>query len=158
MWVSISCAAIAFALVVPVAFGQSKQRRPAHRRANTHRQRSSRGSTDKALASLLNDLRAKGLTVERAGEVSQPFFTAKGQALTVNGENVQVFRYARAADAEREAKLVSPTGSSVGTNMMTWMATPHFYRKDNLIVLYVGSSAPVVNALTEILGKQFAGG
>ncbi len=61
VWVSISCAALAFALAVPVAFGQSKQRRPTHPRANTHRQRSSRGYANKALARLLNDLRAKGL-------------------------------------------------------------------------------------------------
>ena len=108
--------------------------------------------------SLVDNLRAAGATVEPAGEVSQPFFSVEGQVITVNGEDVQVFEYADAASADVEAALVSPDGSSVGTTMVLWIATPHFYQTGQLIVLYVGDSAAVIDALEEVLGPQFAGG
>ncbi len=107
--------------------------------------------------SLIDNLRAAGATVEPAGEISQPFFSVEGNAITVNGENVQVFEYADTAAAEAEATLVSPDGSSVGTTMVGWIATPHFYKAGRLIVLYVGDNAPVVNVLEAVLGSQFAG-
>ncbi|MFQ5796181.1 MAG: hypothetical protein ACE5JP_14185 [Candidatus Bipolaricaulia bacterium] len=108
--------------------------------------------------SLIDHLRAAGATVEPTGEVSQPFFSAKGQVITVNGDNVQVFEYADTAAANAEATLVSPDGGSVGTNIMAWVATPHFYKTGRLIVLYVGDHPAVINVLETVLGPQFAGG
>jgi hypothetical protein len=105
----------------------------------------------------MTQLRGQGVKAERAGEVSQPFFSVKGQGINVNGENVQVFFYESPGVAEAEAKLVSPDGGSVGTNMMSWMAPPHFYRKGELIALYVGREQAVVDALVAVLGPQFAG-
>ena len=107
--------------------------------------------------SLFDNLRAAGATVEPAGDISQPFFSVKGNAITVNGENVQVFEYADAATADTEAALVSPDGSSVGTTMISWVAAPHFYKTGRLIVLYVGDDTAVINVLEDVLGAQFAG-
>ncbi len=108
--------------------------------------------------SLVDSLRSAGATVEPAGEVSQLFFSVQGQVITVNGEDVQVFEYDDAASADAEAALVSPDGSSVGTTMVLWIATPHFYQTGQLIVFYVGDSTAVIDALEEVLGPQFAGG
>ncbi|MEE9399176.1 MAG: hypothetical protein V3V23_02810 [Dehalococcoidales bacterium] len=107
--------------------------------------------------SLVDGLRAAGATVEPAGEISQPFFSVKGNAINVNGENVQVFEYADADQAEAEAALVSPDGSSIGTTMASWVAAPHFYKTGKLIVLYVGNDASVSSVLEAVLGSQFAG-
>ncbi len=107
--------------------------------------------------SLIDNLRAAGATVEPAGEVSQPFFSVEGWIINVNGEEVQVFEYADAGSADAEAALVSPDGGSVGTTMMQWVATPHFYKAGKLIVLYVGDSDSVADALEAALGSQFAG-
>ncbi len=41
---------------------------------------------------------------------------------------------------------------------MTWMVTPHFYCKDNQIVLDVGDDGVVLRALQSVVGAQFAGG
>ncbi len=71
---------------------------------------------------------------------------------------MQIFEYANTSAAEVEAKRISASGASVGTSMMSWMATPHFYRKDNLIALYVGGNAAITEALEASLGAQFAGG
>jgi hypothetical protein len=108
--------------------------------------------------SLIDDLRAMGVAVEPAGEVSQPFFSVKGRVIRINGDIVQVFEYDNAEAVDDEASLVSPDGSRVGTTMVTWVATPHFYKKDMLIVIYVGGDNDVINALERVLGKQYAGG
>ena len=72
-----------------------------------------------------------------AGEVTQPFFSVPGRIVKVDGEDVQVFVYPDVAAAGTEAALIAPDASSVGTSMVTWMATPHFFQRDHLIVLYV---------------------
>lgn len=107
--------------------------------------------------SLVDQLRAAGATVEPAGEVSQPFFAVKGQAINVDGAGVQVFEYADAAAADAEAAGVAPDGGSVGTTMVSWVAPPHFYKSGRLIVLYVGDEAGVMARLDSVLGPQFAG-
>ncbi len=73
--------------------------------------------------------------------------------MKVNGEAVQVFRYANTRAAQSEAKRVSGTGAS----MAMWIAPPHFYRSGKLIVLYVGKNETISGLLTTVLGAQFAG-
>ena len=41
--------------------------------------------------------------------------------------------------------------------MVTWVAAPHFFKSETAIVLYVGESSKVIEALTSVLGPQFAG-
>jgi hypothetical protein len=108
--------------------------------------------------SLVDHLRATGAAVEPAGEISQAFFSVKGQVIKVNGNDVQVFEYESEAAAEVEARLVSPNGSSIGTTMVTWVSTPHFFKASRLIVLYVGDDATTLSTLEVVLGPQFAGG
>jgi len=107
--------------------------------------------------SLIDNLRAAGATVDPAGDVTQPFFSVKGQVIKVNGEDVQVFEYSDEAAVEAEAELVSPDGSSIGTSMVSWIAPPHFYNAGKLIMLYVGENSAVTDILESIVGSQFAG-
>ena len=110
------------------------------------------------LAAFNDALQLAGQTVEIAGPVDQPFFSVPGQIIVVNGEDVQVFEYPDSAAAEAEASRISPDASSVGTSMMSWVATPHFYALDRVIVLYVGDDQAVVNVLNEVLGQPIAEG
>jgi len=97
------------------------------------------------------------LNVTQSGEITQTFFSVKGRIINVNGEDVQVFEYTKIADADAETSLVSPDGSSVGTNMITWISTPHFFKKEKLIIIYIGDNNNIINGLEKALGKQFAG-
>ncbi len=108
--------------------------------------------------SLFDNLRAAGASVVPAGEILQPFFSVTGNAISVDGGNVQVFEYADSEEAEAQAALVSPEGSPIGTTMVSWIAPPHFYRAGKIIVLYVGDDAGLINRLESVLGTQFAGG
>lgn len=118
----------------------------------------SHGGPVKDYLSLIDNLRANGALVNPSGDISQPFFSIKGQKITVNGDDVQVFEYPDAVAADAEAALVSPDGSSIGTTMVNWVASPHFYKKDKLIVLYVGDTTAIINVLVAVLDPQFAGG
>jgi hypothetical protein len=108
-------------------------------------------------ASLINKLRAAGVSVEPAGEVQQPFFSITGEMITIHGEDVQVFQYANAAAAAAEAAPISRDGMAAGTRKIFWVAPPHFFKQGKLLVLYVGNDYKVLKALETVLGEQFAG-
>lgn len=107
---------------------------------------------------LISDLKAAGAEVATGGTVEQPFFSVQARILKVNGEDVQVFEYAYASTADAQAAMVSNTGSTIGTAMISWVNTPHFFKKGGLIVLYVGKNQSILDALKKVLGEQFAGG
>ena len=103
-------------------------------------------------------LRAAGASVEPVVPVTQPFFTPEGYILKVNGADVQDFEYESEEAMESEASQVAPDGSSIGTSMVSWMDTPHFYKAGRIIVRYVGSDTAILDLLEQVLGPPFAGG
>jgi hypothetical protein len=108
-------------------------------------------------ASFLAALRAEGATAEVVDSISQDFFNVEGQIITVNGADVQVFEYESAEAMENAASQVAPDGGSIGTSMVTWIDTPHFYKAGRIIVLYIGSDQTILGLLENVLGPQFAG-
>ena len=108
-------------------------------------------------ASLIAALEAAGATVEVGDLVEQAFFSPVGQIIKVKGADVQVFEYESAAAMESEASQVASDGGSIGTSMVTWMDTPHFYKVGRIMVLYVGSDSTILSLLEDVLGSQFAG-
>ena len=106
-------------------------------------------------------LQQQGATVSRADTLPQtayPFFAVNAQRILVDGADVQVFEYPSATRANAGASKVSPTGSPIGQSQISWMDTPNFYKRDRLIVLYVGHSTDVMKPLEAILGSPFAAG
>lgn len=108
-------------------------------------------------ATLVTALQDAGATVETGEPVSQAFFTPEGSILKVNGADIQVFEYESVEAMEEEASQVAPDGGSIGTSMVTWVDTPHFYQAGRIIILYVGSDEGVLGMLEKALGPQFAG-
>ena len=109
-------------------------------------------------ASLIVALETAGATVETGESISQEFFGPEGSIIKVSGADVQVFEYPSSEAMENEASQVAPDGGSVGTSMMMWMDTPHFYKSGRILVLYIGSDQTVRDLLEKALGSQFAGG
>lgn len=110
-----------------------------------------------SVKNLVDALRAAGGTVQSDGSVDQPFFAVPAKTINVDGEGVQVFEYPRAAAADAQAATVSRDGSQVGTSKPFWIGPPHFYKKANLLVLYLGDDEKVLKLLQNVLGQQFAG-
>ena len=108
-------------------------------------------------ASLIEALRASGANIELGEPVDQIFFTVRGQIIDVNGADVQVFEYESAEVMQADAAQVAPDGGSIGTSMVTWISTPHFYQAGRILVLYVGDDPAIIELLEGALGPQFAG-
>ncbi len=113
----------------------------------------------KEYARLIGRVRAQGASARSTGEkVRQPFFSAPGRIIKVNNEAVQVFEYSNPATVESQAKRVSADGKTIGNSKPSWMSTPHFFKSQKLIVIYVGDDQTILRILRAELGNQFAGG
>jgi hypothetical protein len=112
--------------------------------------------------SFIDHLRGTGLMVEPTGAVEQPFLHAKGETLRISGGEfaqpieVQSYDYPDAATAEADVAQIGPDGNPK-TSMIEWRATPHLFRKERVVVIYLGDDPAAIKLLTDALGAQFAG-
>ena len=140
-------------------FGPSADARPIGLPANTGNFHVLPSKSPKGYARLIGKLRAQGVSARSTRErVRQPFFSVPGRIMTVNDEAIQVFEYSNPATSESQARRVSADGNTIGNSKPSWMASPHFFKDGNLIVLYVGSNESILKVLRTTLGPQFAGG
>ena len=116
-------------------------------------------------AGLADALRTAGLAVDDGGSLAPdvPFPNAQGgTVLRLSGgglaesADVQVYEYANEATAFADAAQILPDGT-LPTVIIEWVAPPHFFKAGRVIVLYVGTDPAVLDALTALLGPQFAG-
>lgn len=108
---------------------------------------------------LIAKLRRQGAKVKSSKEkVRQPFFSVTGRIMKVNDESVQVFEYSNLATIQAQAKQISLDGKTIGNSKPSWMSTPHFFKSQKLIVIYVGDDQTILKILQAELGNQFAGG
>ncbi|MGQ0794850.1 MAG: hypothetical protein ACT4N5_01535 [Nitrosopumilaceae archaeon] len=108
-------------------------------------------------ASLIDALEKKGITAEGVEILEDSSFSVPTLVISVNGENLQVYEFSSATEAQNAALLVSEDGTEIGTSIIRWIDTPHFYTQGNLIVLYVGHTQEMLNLLESLLDRQFAG-
>lgn len=111
------------------------------------------------LDQFLQALRQQGLSVSLVGEVPphvNGFFSVPAQQFRVNEAQVTAFEYPSAEAAAAEAARISQDGQPSPTARITWVSTPRFYRQGPLIVLYVGCSAEILQALQAIVGAPVA--
>ena len=109
----------------------------------------------------VDQVRALGAEVAQSGPINQPFFSASGVRLLVNGHQVSVYAFPTSEGAAAAAGGVSADGSSiVGDGVaynVLWVGPPHFFLRERVIVLYVGDDVEILELLEGILGPQFAG-
>jgi hypothetical protein len=115
-------------------------------------------ATGSTVDTLLASLQSAGLAAAKGGDVSSSFFSVPGKVLLLNGEELQVYEYAAPEAADADASSVSADGGTVGSAMVDWISTPHFFRSGNVILIYVGENPTALQALKSLFGTQFAGG
>jgi len=110
-------------------------------------------------SSLIDAIKSRGVLVKPVGEISSESssFSIPTKVISVGGSNVQIFEFASESDAKAASLTVSEDGTKIGTSIIAWIDTPHFYTSGKLVVLYVGQNPELVNLLESFLGKQFAG-
>jgi hypothetical protein len=112
----------------------------------------------RSASALIAALEQQGSTVTSMGEMPRDSYCLSVDALrlSVDGEDLYVFEYADSDAASRDASTVSPDGGAIGRCAFHWIGPPRFYRKDQLIALYVGTNADVIRRLDAVLGSPFA--
>ena len=111
---------------------------------------------------LVAALRAQGATASLGEMVVRalPCVSVDARIVFVNDGMANAFEYPTAAAADGDAAKISPDGSSVSGDgcaaQVTWIAPPHFYKRDHLIVVYAGTADSVLRPLEAVLGKPFA--
>lgn len=106
---------------------------------------------------LVRLLRARGARVQLEAKIRQPFFEAPATVLSVDGQGVQVYAFPDARAAGEAAATVSKDGRKIGLAAPFWIGPPHFFRRSNLLVLYLGDDRKLLQRLQDVLGPQFAG-
>lgn len=123
-------------------------------------QSSQRAATSEYNA-LVSHLRSAGSTVTPGGSVRQAFLSVPGQVLVVDGEHVEVYQYADAATVAHDSTRISKDACLIktakGSTMVEWPHPPHLYKKDHLIVIYIGDNPALINEFVSMYGPQFAG-
>jgi hypothetical protein len=119
--------------------------------------------------SFVDQLRASGVTVDIAGNATQPFLRPRGTRLRLTGgtlgsaAEVESYNYDSTDLGADGAQIAKDDASGIAadgtpkTGTAQWSGPVHFYRADRVIVLYVGSDPATTKLLTELLGSQFAG-
>lgn len=110
---------------------------------------------------LVRNLENMGYTIE-AEDVEESILLGQRKWLTVDGsENISVYLYESNDEMEKDASYLSDDGFSYnnGKNAMDieWISHPHFYKSENMIILYVGENLEIIQVLEELVGPQFAG-
>lgn len=102
-----------------------------------------------------------GYTIEEE-DVGKSILSGQRKWLTANGdENMSVYIYESNDKMEKDSAYISKDGFSYDKGKeateISWTSYPHFFKKDNMIVLYAGENVKIINLLKEIVGPQFAG-
>ena len=110
-------------------------------------------------SSLINAIQSRGVLVDLIDEIASEIssFSVPIKVISIGGADVQVFEFANESDANTASLTISKDGTEIGTSIIRWIDTPHFYTNGKLIVLYVGHNPEIMNLLESFLGKQFAG-
>jgi hypothetical protein len=117
----------------------------------------------------VDGLRARGIKVEVLERVHQPFLRPAGTKLRLNGTGItkpaviESYNFDEAdlgtdatQAAAQDTAQVGPDGQP-RTAVVDWVAPPLFFRRERVVVLYVGSEPAVLTLLTDVMGRQFAG-
>jgi len=110
---------------------------------------------------LIRNLETMGYTVE-VEDVEKSILSGERKWLTLNGsENISVYLYKNRDKMEKDASYLSDDGYSYNDGkksiIIEWVSYPHFFKSENMIVLYVGENSEIVNVLEKLVGPQFAG-
>jgi hypothetical protein len=107
---------------------------------------------------LVADLAAGGRDASRQTQSAPPsamFFDAPRHSIVVDGVEVWVYEYESVEARVAISETIKMEGWSVDHTPVEWVAPPHYWLRDRLIVQYVGDDAVLITSLSEVLGSEF---
>ncbi|HBN29222.1 MAG TPA: hypothetical protein DD421_09380 [Clostridiaceae bacterium] len=114
-----------------------------------------------AYEELVRNLENMSYTIE-AEDVEESILLGERKWLTLNGsDNISVYLYENSNRMEKDSSYLSNDGFSYNNVKesidIEWVSYPHFFKSENMIILYVGENSEIVHVLKELVGSQFAG-
>lgn len=113
---------------------------------------------------LIENLEDKGFNVEEKEikNLEHHILLGKPKGLNVNNEGyIYIYLYEDSQKMELDISNLSEDGFTYSNNekgiTMDWIYPPHYFKKENMVVLYVGEDMEIINALEDILGSKFIG-
>lgn len=77
--------------------------------------------------------------------------------LSFSGGQLQLYTYRTGDKAAQDLLNVNEDGFQIGGACVDWVDAPHFFLRDNVIVLYVGRDTAVLDMLERTCGPQIRG-
>ena len=103
---------------------------------------------------LAQSLRNAGAEVEELGErLELTLLAVPARELRVEGEWVLEHRYCTGGQLHEDVSRFSDDASTFDGVPATWQATPHIFVFAEVLAIYDGEEAQVVELLTEVMGE-----
>lgn len=103
---------------------------------------------------------AKGYNVEEVKEKNDEkrytFLTVYPKYIKINETDyciITVYEFKDSKEADAQAATISEDGYKVGNAYVEWASKPYFYKKENLIVSYIGTNKKIILDLKAVLGN-----
>lgn len=114
-----------------------------------------------AYEKLIENLENMNYTI-KAEDVEEDILNGERKWLTVDeNANISVYLYVSSDEMEKDASYISDDGFTYdnGKHAATieWVSYPHFFKSENMIILYVGDNLEIIQTLEKLVGPQFAG-
>ena len=107
-----------------------------------------------------NDMNDKGYDFE-IQDVAKDFLPTTRKRMILDDIALDIYIFSSNKKMENEASNINNDGFGYNNGskamQVSWISNPHFYKRGNIIVQYVGESKTILSELTEIFGEQFAG-
>ncbi len=104
------------------------------------------------LSDVIDALSGVGATVEQRGQIPATPFSVPGQLFDVDAFEIAVREYADAAARAEEEETIAMDGWSVNNTPVEWIASPHYWSRGRVIVLYLGDDPTAIDLLNSTLG------
>jgi hypothetical protein len=89
------------------------------------------------------------------------FLSVERKPIWIGDDTINVYEYESNDEMEADASCIDKNGFSInvpGRNVkISWVSNPYFYKKDLIIVNYVGVNEHILAFLSESFGDSFAG-
>lgn len=93
-------------------------------------------------------------------DVDRDFLPTTRKRMTIDDIALDIYVFDSDVEAETEAGYIDEGwGYNNGRRAVkvSWISYPHFFKRGNIIVQYIGEDPDIINTLESIMGEQFAG-
>lgn len=117
----------------------------------------SNGNSNYNLEQFKNDMKNKGYNFEIQDNQNFHFIPTTSKRMLFDDIALDIYVFKSNKKMEKEASNIESDGSGLNGVQVGWVSFPHFYKKGELIVQYIGEDKNIISDLENILGEQFAG-